>query len=375
MNFKISQKFKNQYLKPLHLYFGLISGIVVFIVSITGCLYSFAPQINNYLYKDILFVKAEGKPKPIGELMQIAQKKFPKQKIRSIHIRTNPEASYRFVYKKKANLYINPYNGKILGSRSSGLTFLNVVLRLHKNLYLGKIGAQIVRFSTLVFLFMIVSGIVLWWPLNKNLLGQKLTIKRNTTRARRIYDLHNVPGFYALWIIVFSVLTGIFWSFKVAEAAVFKLSFSERENVKSLKSNLTTDSSNIEDVIQTIYLSGKDFYKNSDDYLINLPVSKTTPVKLTAITKTGTILNTIDHSYYDSYTGNLIKNSLFKTKSFGDKIKLLNYDIHTGLVIGITGQFLVFFASLTVASLPITGFLIWWGKRKRSSDRKSVKTR
>ena len=83
--------------------------------------------------------------------------------------------------------------------------------------------------------------------------------------------------------------------------------------------------------------------------------------------------STIDHSYYDAYTGNLIKNSLFKNKSFGDKIKLLNYDIHTGLVIGITGQFLVFFASLTMASLPITGFLIWWGKRKRSLDRKSEK--
>lgn len=149
---------------------------------------------------------------------------------------------------------------------------MNVVLRLHKNLYLGKFGAQIVRFSTLVFLFMIISGIILWWPLNKNLLGQKLTIKRNTTRARRIYDLHNVPGFYALWIILFSVLTGIIWSFKVAEAVVYKLSFSERENVKSLKSNLTAYFSNIEDVIQTIYLSGKDFYKNSDDYLINIPV-------------------------------------------------------------------------------------------------------
>lgn len=114
MKFKISQKFKNQYLKPLHLYFGLISGIVVFIVSITGS--RNRPQINNYLYKDLLFVKVEGKPKPIGELMQIAQTKFPKQKIRSIHIRTNPEASYRFVYKKKANLYINPYNEKYLAA-------------------------------------------------------------------------------------------------------------------------------------------------------------------------------------------------------------------------------------------------------------------
>ncbi|WP_242499314.1 PepSY domain-containing protein [Flavobacterium sp. 140616W15] len=44
----------------------------------------------------------------------------------------------------------------------------------------------------------------------------------------------------------------------------------------------------------------------------------------------------------------------------------MNYDIHVGAVLGITGKILAFFASLISASLPITGFLIWWGKQKFS---------
>lgn len=42
----------------------------------------------------------------------------------------------------------------------------------------------------------------------------------------------------------------------------------------------------------------------------------------------------------------------------------MNYDIHVGSVLGLTGKFIAFFASLISASLPITGFLIWWGKQK-----------
>jgi len=374
MKFRISQKFKNQYVKPLHLFLGLFSGIVVFVVSITGCIYTFSPQINSYLFKDLYNVKIEGKPLPVDELIPLTQKHFLRQKLRSIQFKKNSETSYRFVFKKKSAIYINPYTGKILGSRNNQRNLLDVVLRLHKNLYLGKVGAQIVRFSTLVFLFMMLSGIVLWWPFNKNLRRQKLTIKRNTNSARRIYDLHNVPGFYAFWIILFCVLTGIFWSFNFAKVAVYKLTFSEHENIKLLKSVITPDSANTETILKSIVLSSKGFYKNSDEFIINLPVNKSSPITLIAITKTGAILNSIDHSYYDSYSGALLKTSLFKNRSLGDKIRLLNYDIHTGQVIGITGQFLVFFASFVTASLPISGFLIWWGKRKRSINRIAAKT-
>jgi uncharacterized iron-regulated membrane protein len=45
----------------------------------------------------------------------------------------------------------------------------------------------------------------------------------------------------------------------------------------------------------------------------------------------------------------------------------MNYDIHVGAVLGLTGKFIAFFASLICASLPITGFYIWWGKRKKKS--------
>ena len=46
----------------------------------------------------------------------------------------------------------------------------------------------------------------------------------------------------------------------------------------------------------------------------------------------------------------------------------MNYDIHIGAVLGYPGRIAAFLAALIAASLPITGLLIWLGKRKKIAD-------
>ncbi|MFC3561839.1 PepSY domain-containing protein [Pedobacter jamesrossensis] len=46
----------------------------------------------------------------------------------------------------------------------------------------------------------------------------------------------------------------------------------------------------------------------------------------------------------------------------------MNYDIHVGSILGLTGKIMAFFASFIAASLPITGFIIWWGKKKKKKN-------
>jgi uncharacterized iron-regulated membrane protein len=43
----------------------------------------------------------------------------------------------------------------------------------------------------------------------------------------------------------------------------------------------------------------------------------------------------------------------------------MNYDIHVGSILGLPGKFLAFFASLIGATLPVTGFIIWWVKGRK----------
>jgi uncharacterized iron-regulated membrane protein len=78
---------------------------------------------------------------------------------------------------------------------------------------------------------------------------------------------------------------------------------------------------------------------------------------------------------FDQYTGAVIKSKFYKDASTGDKLKATNYNMHTGKVFGLVGQLFVFFASLIVASLPITGFLMWNRRRlaiKRNENQTSL---
>jgi uncharacterized iron-regulated membrane protein len=86
-----------------------------------------------------------------------------------------------------------------------------------------------------------------------------------------------------------------------------------------------------------------------------------------------------DYRYFDQYTlkelsvdhlyGKLADNNA------ADKLIRMNYDIHTGAVIGLPGKILAFCGSLIVASLPITGFCIWYGRRKKEKTKAQLKTK
>lgn len=59
----------------------------------------------------------------------------------------------------------------------------------------------------------------------------------------------------------------------------------------------------------------------------------------------------------------------FETLSLGQQIIRMNFDIHVGSIGGLGTKILAAFVSLVGASLPVTGFIIWynrkWGKKKR----------
>jgi uncharacterized iron-regulated membrane protein len=79
-----------------------------------------------------------------------------------------------------------------------------------------------------------------------------------------------------------------------------------------------------------------------------------------------------DNIYFDQYTLKELPvdhvYGRFKDAAAADKLMRMNYDIHVGAVLGLPGKVLAFFASLLCASLPVTGFYIWWGRRKKKSS-------
>ena len=124
------------------------------------------------------------------------------------------------------------------------------------------------------------------------------------------------------------------------------------------------------------FLWKKTIAENTTAQTIEMHYPETAKSTIAAVTNpiAGTFYKA-DYIYYDQYSLKPIP----VTHNFGryhdeltlaNKIMRMNYDIHIGAIIGLPGKILAFIISLITASLPVTGFIIWWGRRKKSKKPK-----
>ncbi|MBB6463634.1 PepSY-associated TM helix domain-containing protein [Flammeovirga kamogawensis] len=364
-------------ISKLHLILGLVSGLIVFIVSITGCIYTFEHEIQE-LTQPYRFVKeVKGKVLPPSIIKEIAYKATDGMDVQRIYYETPENASMALHYADDAPYFyltfIDQYTGEVLKIKNLRTDFFTVILYLHISLLLPN-GELIVGIATLVFFIMLVSGIVLWWPKNKkkNAVKQKFKIKWNGRWRRKNYDLHSVLGFYAAWVLLFTIITGLIWSFEWFENSLYFIASGgdtpqKTTYVSEVSSNNLTNSS--------LPAIDRAWYKVLEDdttilgTTIYIPQKETDPIKIYSSPDYGTY-GKLDWRYFDQYSLKELsdKNDFsgrYQNATTAQKIFRLNYDIHTGAILGITGKFIMFFISLISASLPITGFLLWLGRKKK----------
>jgi len=64
---------------------------------------------------------------------------------------------------------------------------------------------------------------------------------------------------------------------------------------------------------------------------------------------------------------------LYPRLSAGEKALRMNFDIHTGQILGLPTKIIAFIACIIGASLPVTGFIIWYNRKWAKKKRKTTK--
>jgi len=364
----------------IHLWLGLTSGLVVFIVSITGCLYAFQAELQELTQPFRRVDKQDLPLLPPSELEAIAINELPGKKIHSaIYEKGGDRAAvvsfYDFDPLYYYLVYINPYDGRVLKVKNMSHDFFYQVLQGHFYLWLpATIGQPVVATSTLVFVIMLITGLVLWWP-KKNKAKQRFTIKWSAKWRRKNYDLHNVLGFYTTWIALILALTGLVWGFEWFANSVYQLAGGDKILYEEQSSFKVSDDV-VEKPLDKLWIKLKNENPNVDILEVHFPTSDTTSLAVTINPDRKTYWKA-DYRFFDQYTLEEIPSNQiygkFSEASAADKLIRMNYDIHTGALLGLPGKILAFFASLICASLPVTGFCIWYGRKyKKTEKRKST---
>jgi uncharacterized iron-regulated membrane protein len=364
-----------------HLWLGLSTGLVVFILGITGAIYCFAPELQSL--QPYRTVKEETRVfLTPSQIQQIAESNLPGKAPQRIYYDARDKAVMVLFSKKDEytySVFINPYSGQVLKVRDNDKDFLSVVLQLHRTLLIPY-GHDIIRWSTVIFIFMMISGIILWWPKKRSTAKHGFRIMWRAHPKRLNYDLHKVLGFYVTWVVIFTALTGLMFAFESFAGFVYKTTGADRSTVKAKPPfSDTTQMAGKSTAIDLVWKQiVPDLYQKYATAMFVLPAAKNGSILLRANPEKGTIYK-LDFRYFDQYTGKEVPGAYVwgrheDAQLMADFIRRMNYDIHTGAIFGLPGRIALFFVALIVASLPLTGFYFWLGKKRKSKLKRSKPT-
>lgn len=389
----------------IHLYAGLISGLIVIAVCLSGTIYVYNTEIREFFDSERYFVRQDGTPQSLDQLKAQLETQVQGQ-IVGVNVSNELGRSVQFSVKKEgegrpATLFVDPYSGQILADnqeKTATEEFMGYMFSLHRWLLLDKIEEPILesmtnqelgRFingvATLLFLLGVITGIVIWVPQKVKNWKQGLKVKWSGNWKRVNHDLHNTLAFYSLIALFIMAVTGPFWSYQWYRTAwqktwdTYQPPKEEKKGPSPIQAKGQVETME-EQILPTYVLSLDEILlaANSNlDYAgnvrITLPEKPGGDISISKsrtgfFARAGADQLKLSPENLEVKEANLF-DDLPVRQQIGRSVKAL----HTGEIFGQFTKFLWFLGCLIATSLPITGTLIWLNKRKKKKPATSKK--
>jgi len=369
--------FKKQ-VRFLHKWLGLISGLIVFIISITGCIFCFHDEIKDITRKEWRLVEPENKPFLLPSVLKEKAKEIaPKNKASMISYYGKNRSAIVYTYSDTENLYLyfNPYTGKYLKTENPKTDVFIIVEYIHLYLLLPDyIGKHIIGGATIIFILLLISGIIQWWPKRRSDIKRSFSVKWSAKWRRVNYDWHNTSGFYISLIAVIIAITGLTFTYEWVGDGIYKtFNFGGDKAAETKTPVIDTTKFDINSLaaVDQAFIETMKLQPKAEMCFVTFPQQKSD------IISTGAYPHTLRYDHQSNYyfhpgDGKLMQSDPYDKKSLGLQVVEMNYGIHTGQILDLPGKIIAFIVSLIAAALPITGFVIWYGRNKKSC--KKIKT-
>jgi len=351
----------------IHLITGLSVGLIIATLSITGMVLAFKADILSYTeshLRNIPSADVRESPLAISDILTQVQQAYPENKIQSITIKKDPSATLIITLDKPVGLrYIHPYTGQVLGGASAGAIFLKQVEGIHRWLGLQEgplkpVGHQIKGVSTVVFIFLLLSGIYLWWPF------KTLRLKKAALTPATYWNWHTVLGFWFAPLLLIITVSGIIMTYAWANNLLYIVTGSP---IPSAKKERPAHDGVFPETIDSLIATSKT--KTSEWVSLTIRASeKGKPIKVMIEMPAPGDMKWQSQLTMDSETGEQLKWEPTEALSSGRKARTWARYLHTGEAGGILGKTLAFLASAVGFILVITGLLLSWKRFSKKGN-------
>ena len=395
-----------KFLNDIHLYAGLISGLIVIAVCLSGTIYVYNTEIREIFDSERYFVDNQGAPQSLDALKSNLETQVEGQ-IVGVNVFNEEGRTVQFSVKKEgqerpSTLFVDPYSGKVLADnaeKTSTEEFMGYMFSLHRWLLLDKIEEPIMesmtnqelgRFingvATLLFLLGVITGMVIWVPQKAKNWKQGLQVKWDANWKRVNHDLHNTLAFYSLGALFIMAVTGPFWSYQWYKTG-WQKTWDIYQAPKEEKKGPTQEQAKKEEApveeatlptyklsLDEILLAANKTLNYEGNVRITLPEKPGSDIAISKsrtgfFARAGADQLKLNPENLEVKEANLF-GDLPVRQQIGRSVKAL----HTGEIFGQFTKFLWFVGCLIATSLPITGTLIWLNKKKKKKASSAKKT-
>ena len=383
----------------IHLWLSVPLGLVITVVCLSGAVLVFEGEITRALHPELYRVAVPANVRPLrpSQLADRIRGQMPD----SLHLvslqlsaRSDEPCMAAFRETGRKQLSVDPYTGNVNGWTESP-AFFGTVRKLHRWLLdpppskgEKSVGKAIVGVSTLALVLILVSGLILWIPRSRKALRNRLKVSYSDGR-RFWHDCHVSLGFYATLLLLVMALTGLTWSFgwyrtaayalfggtpQIAVAQEFPARKTDSGSRQSRERSGERNTGREHDGTQA-ETEARPFDYAVWDAVLGQLTTHCTAYKTITLTRTEaqvarqSAMRRIDRATFDPRSGRLAEIARYEDTPRQQRLRGWFYAFHTGTWGGIWTKILYFLAALVGASLPLTGYWLWW--RRCTKKRKT----
>ena len=357
---------KKGFFYTIHSVAGLLAGIFILLMSLSGAVLVFHDELDSFQYPSIKALSNDS-ILSVGNCFYSLQKQYPHAQISSCQVAENKTQPFIFSvydssYKNGAasmQVFLHPQTGQVLqtrgGSKDITHNFMSWLSAFHNSFHLQKMGEWLLGFFGVVFLISIVTGIIIY---RKKILPVLLCKRTVFTKT----NLHQLIGVYALLFNLMIGITGV-WM----QRYVFKKEFYAAQKIyKPILQPSPPLFFNIDGALR----SAIDKHPEFTGYVIYFAQSKRGKTAVYGSRKTNSFIHSkkfADVIFLDS-AGNIAKTAFVNEIDADSRYDIINSQIHFGKYGGVPVKIIYCLFGLTGGVLSITGFILWLRKRRNRKD-------
>lgn len=204
----------SQWLWKWHFIAGLFSLPFVMVLSVTGAVYLFNPQVEEAYKRSMTKVLSSKVSKLSYQQQWLIAKKNIKQPLNSIIVSNDDQLTTEFVagrFSHKKSVFVDPNTGEVTGKFSPKDTWMYTIRKLHSELLGGSFGTKIIELIACWMIVLIITGLYIWWPFKK---GVRSVFFPKLNEGKRIFyrDLHAILGFWFSGWLLLALAGGLPWT-------------------------------------------------------------------------------------------------------------------------------------------------------------------